>query len=473
VLVSLAALIGAAPVHAAANFHIRGGGDGHGIGLSQYGAYGYAQHGRDFRWILGHYYQRTSVGRLDSNPTVRVLLSSGGDASFTGASSAGGVRLKPSAAYSVRALANGQMSLVDSRGRQVTRFTGAPLVVGGAGPVNVAGLGPYRGSLELRPNGAGGIEIVNALDLEDYVRGVISAEMPSSWSPEALKAQAVAARTYAITTNAGGSVFDQYADTRSQMYRGVAAETAATDAAAAATRGLVVTYGGRPVTTYFFNSSGGHTENIENVWRGSAPEPWLVGVADPYDGAGADPYERWGQDTSAAAAAARLAGLVKGIFIGVRVLRHGSSLRVLSAQVVGSGGTVNVTGQTLQHRFGLLTTLATFTTISAYPGAGGAAAAAASPASPASPAADGAGAISALVPLVHQIVASAIPSVSGRVFPGAAGAAIVLQQRAGSSWRAVGAGHLAADGSYALAAPGTGTYRALYRGLAGPTVALP
>ena len=87
---------------------------------------------------------------------------------------------------------------------------------------------------------------MEAVGLDDYVRGVISAEMPSGWSPQALDVQAVAARTYAITTDVSGSNFDLYPDTRSQMYRGVAAETPSTDAAVAATRGQVVTYAGRP-----------------------------------------------------------------------------------------------------------------------------------------------------------------------------------------------------------------------------------
>jgi stage II sporulation protein D len=122
-----------------------------------------------------------------------------------------------------------------------------------------------------------------AVPLERYVRGVVSAEMPSGWPLAALEAQAVASRTYALTADAGGSRFDVYSDTRSQMYLGVAAETAQTNAAVAATAGQIVLYDGKPATTYFFASSGGMTENIENSFLGAAPEPWLKGVADPYD----------------------------------------------------------------------------------------------------------------------------------------------------------------------------------------------
>ena len=96
---------------------------------------------------------------------------------------------------------------------------------------------------------------------------MVSRESPSSWPAEALKAQAVAARTYAITTSKAGDGWDQYADTRSQVYGGVAAETASTNAAVAATRGQVVTYDGEPVVTFFFSTSGGRTENVENTQR--------------------------------------------------------------------------------------------------------------------------------------------------------------------------------------------------------------
>src|SRR5437899_11354679 len=125
---------------------------------------------------------------------------------------------------------------------------------------------------------------VRDLALETYVRGVVSAEMPASWSPAALEAQAIASRTYALTAHAGGSRFDVYADTRSQVYRGVAARAPQTDAAVTATAGQIVTYAGRPAITYFFASSGGRTENVEAAFPGSLAEPWLRGVLDPYDG---------------------------------------------------------------------------------------------------------------------------------------------------------------------------------------------
>src|SRR5581483_282066 len=146
---------------------------------------------------------------------VRVLLADG-SASFSGATYAPHKKLNPKATYSVRALADGTLALYDQAGKQVGTFK-APLSVGGSGPLTLAGHGQYRGWLEFRPAGTGSsVQTVNALHLEDYVRGVVSYEMPASWSAEALKTQAVAARTYAITSSVDGNGYQLYADTRSQ-----------------------------------------------------------------------------------------------------------------------------------------------------------------------------------------------------------------------------------------------------------------
>jgi stage II sporulation protein D len=457
-------LLTAAAAQAATSFYIRGGGDGHGIGMSQYGAYGYALHGKGYQWILAHYYQGTAIGRVSTKRTVRVLVGTGA-ASFAGATRVGDKRAKPSLTYTVTPNADGTLVVVKPNGKKLGTFPAA-LTASGPGTLSLAGVGTYRGALEFRPGGGASIETVNVIGLDDYVRGVISAEMPSSWAPEALKVQAVAARTYAITSDAGGSVFDLYADTRSQMYRGVAAETPATDAAVAATRGKVVTYNGKPVVTYFFNSSGGHTENVENVWPGATPEPWLRGVSDPYDGVAGDPYHRWGYALSAADAAAKLGAWVKGSLVGVRVLTHGASPRVLTAQVVGSKGTTTVTGIQLQHAFGLLTTYAAFTTISTLPGR-----------APVAPARASRGfaqsqAVAALVPLVTNIVAGTA-GLHGQVFPAAKGAPVEVQRSTAKGWRKVVRTRTDPGGTFDTGLPGAGSYRIVYRGLGGPAVNVP
>jgi stage II sporulation protein D len=191
------------------------------------------------------------------------------------------------------------------------------------------------------------------LALERYVRGVVSAEMPSNWPLAALEAQAIASRTYALTAHAGGSRFDVYSDTRSQVYLGHAAETAQTNQAIAATAGQIVLYGGRPAATYFFASSGGMTESIQNSFLGAAPQPWLVGVPDPYEDTAAS---YWRVALGFPAVAARLSGLVKGSLRGIEVLRRGVSPRVVSALVLGSRGNVHVSGPDLAARLGLPST---------------------------------------------------------------------------------------------------------------------
>jgi stage II sporulation protein D len=151
---------------------------------------------------------------------------------------------------------------------------------------------------------------LNTLPREDYVKGVVPREMPASWLPEALKAQAVAARTYSLavgghclwpTTSPAAAFPGAFltfesepvfcADTRDQVYGGKSAETAATNAAVGATAGEALTYGGGIATTYFFSTSGGKTAAKADEW-GGAPVPYLVSVADPYDSI--SPHHAWG-----------------------------------------------------------------------------------------------------------------------------------------------------------------------------------
>lgn len=458
-----AGLIGAASASGASTFYIDGGGDGHGIGMSQYGAYGYALHGKDYKWILAHYYQGTALGQTNPDQVVRVLIATG-SAAFSGAERAPAKKLNPDLTYSVRALASGRLALSAPGGKKVGSFA-APLRVTGSGPLDVAGHGLYRGALEFMPGGSSGVETIDAVDLEDYVRGVVSYEMPSSWSSEALEVQAVAARTYAITTDVAGNGYQLYSDTRSQMYGGVAAETPSTDAAVAATRGQVVTYQGQPVVTYFSSSSGGHTENIENVWLGSAPEPWLKGVSDPYDDAGGNPYHRWSDQLSMKAAAAKLGSLVKGKLIGIKVTKWGVSPRVVSAVVVGSKGQVTVTGPQLQQIFGLMSTYMSFSVLSSSPGLGSGG----STFAPMRVAPDGglAGAAAGF-----EVPGPAPRAIHGSVFPLGHRAIATLQLQRRHAWETVRRVRLSAAGDYSVSLRRGGVYRIVWAGLAGPEVSV-
>jgi stage II sporulation protein D len=471
---ALACLALPATAHAAkATFVIRGAGYGHGIGLSQYGADGYAQHGFDYRTIVGHYYEGTALATLSSSPTIRVLLESSSAPSFTGATQAGDRTLDPAKTYSViRAGGNG-VTLRGPAGKKLETFDGT-LQVTGDGPLQLNGLagngvrnGSYRGALEFRAGLFSGVSAINAIGLEDYVRGVVSAESPASWPAAALEAQAVVARSYAVTTDAGTSTdgFTAYPDTRSQMYRGVAAEYPSTEAAVRATRGEVVTYQGRPVVTYFFSTSGGKTENVENSFLGALPRPWLRGVDDPFDTV--SPRHRWGPYRMTLAQAGRkLAGLVKGHFRSIKVLQRGFSPRIVRAQIIGTRGVTNVSGPDLRSRFGLFDSWAYFTSITSKKKP-------VTPTTPAQPASGGqpdpsSGGTAPVAPAGSARAGRTV--LAGTIAPGRRGAWLRVQRRVGGHWVTYAWDTLERGGRYAVRIAGPGTYRVLYRGAPGPSV---
>jgi stage II sporulation protein D len=470
-LVASAALTGAGGASARGGFYIRGGGDGHGIGLSQYGTLGYAQHGFGYGAILGRYYHGTTLGTTNPNQLVTVLVSTG-SAAFSGASTAAGRRLKPRVTYRVRTAANGTLQLMAGR-RSAGSFR-PPLVVSGPGPLSLAGQGSYRGSLVFQPQGSA-IQTIDSLDLEDYVRGVISAEMPSSWSAQALDAQAIAARTYAITDGRVSSAFQLYSDTRSQMYRGVAAETPATDAAVARTRGQVVTYHGVPVVTYFFASSGGYTESIQDAWTGVTPEAWLIGVPDPYDNAGGNPYYRWKVNLTLRSASAKLHGLLKGSLVGIQARHDGPSPRVVTATVIGTRGRTNVTGTQLQQAFGLLSTYMAFTTIKTNGGSLNP-----RPASgPFGSSSSTSGGVSLAADVVYRAPVRAARaaalrdamSLHGSLYP-VTRRRILVQRLRGRRFVTVARIRTDAHGAYWVHVPGPGRYRIIDHGVGGPVVSV-
>jgi stage II sporulation protein D len=448
----------AGPAEAAKRFTIRGAGYGHGVGMSQYGAMGYASNGWDYRRILGHYYTDTSLGVLNEPRTVRVLLQSvSGSAAFTGASQAAGRRVSRTATYYARGRAGGLVQLLTRRGREIATVP-APLRATGPGPITLRGTsgyarrnGAYRGALEFRPGTFGGINTINAVGVDDYVQGVVPLEVPASWPAEALKAQAVAARTYALTTTKSGAGFEHYPDTRSQVYGGVSAEQPATNAAVQATAGQLVTYQGTPVATYFFSTSGGRTEDVEKSGLGSKPLPWLKSVADEYDDV--SPKHRWGPiKLSMRTAAAKLRGLVRERFRGIEVLERGGSPRIVAADVVGSGGRVRVNGPTLRAKLGLYDSWAFFTSIKTGK----------APAPLPEQTPDAAEPVVARVP--------DIAGLSGSVFPARKGAVVRIEQRFRGRWVPAGEARTDRRGRYHAGVSAKGLYRVRYKGDAGPGV---
>src|SRR3712207_2285504 len=127
-----------------------------------------------------------------------------------------------------------------------------------------------------------------------------------------------------------------------------------------------VTDGGTPVVAFFFSTSGGGAEDVENTPLGTEPRPWLQSVEDPYDHV--SPRHRWGPiRMTYKAAGAKLRGLVQGRFRGIRVVSRGASPRVVEADILGTRGTTRVSGATLRARFGLYDTWAYFTSIATRP----------------------------------------------------------------------------------------------------------
>jgi stage II sporulation protein D len=330
-------------------WRITGAGFGHGIGMSQYGAAGLARHGASWTEILSHYYLGTTIGTVTPGQ-VRVLLAPDQPSvSFSGVDQGCGYRLFEAKTYEATPSPKG---IVLRNQQGVKRAQCSDVVDAQGGPsFLLGGKGEYRGVLELRQSGPGAINAINAVPIDDYVRGVVAAEMPSRFPLDALRAQAVAARSYALATTVGGDGFNLYDDTRSQVYGGVGAETARSDQAVADTTREVVAYKGEIAITFFSSTSGGHTENVENVFEGAPPRPYLRGVPDPYDGA--SPYHRWTETLSPEAMDAALSGLVKGRLEKIDVTQRGASPRIISADLVGTDGTTKVDGETLASRLGL------------------------------------------------------------------------------------------------------------------------
>ncbi len=341
-------------MQAAPHWVVKGRGWGHGVGMSQYGAYGLAQHGRGYREILHHYYRHTRIGHTGSN-TIKVLLGSGSSSvSFRKAKRACGKRLRRRRGYRFKQ-SGSDVILKRAHGGRIANC-GPSGTASGRGKIRIGGKGIYRGRLKAKVSD-GGLLVINPVGLQSYVKGVVPNEVPSSWPKAALRAQTVAARSYALATSGAGD-FDVYDDTRSQVYGGKDSETERTNMATRHTAGLVVRYRKRVATTYFFSTSGGRTESVEHGFPGAEPAGYLKSVPDPYDGA--SPYHTWTVRFSQNEIESELSGLFSGRLRRIRVLNRGDSPRIVRARVVGSQGSSTVSGPTLQAHLDLRSTWARF-----------------------------------------------------------------------------------------------------------------
>ena len=378
---------------------ITGGGWGHGLGLSQWGTYERARKGQSARRILRHYYTDTTVEKTDLPNKVRVGLlqaqtvmefeSTGGVAWSLGSNifSTGtrrtSWRVEPAKSGAVRVFRNGtEVSIKgDSTlgGKKPVRIEYEPYgslleVVDKANHYKYGQMeiGSYGGSCE----GGRCMRLVNEIPMEDYVLGI--AEVSASWPTESLRAQATIARTYvSYKANTSGGHRDPcdctvYDNSYDQVFLGQDRKYEAGSYwkfwknAVESTKGQAVLYNGQPILALYMSSSGGHTENNEDVWGGT-PLPYLRGVRDRADATDANIYHRWRVEMSRAAFSSKLdAYFGTGTLKRFRIKKPlGISGRVTvvkgedtgGVRIVGSARTVRASGSQVKTALGLRDTL--------------------------------------------------------------------------------------------------------------------
>jgi stage II sporulation protein D len=350
---ALVLALAASGTAAAATFVFKGGGWGHGVGMSQWGAYGFAKNGWTYDRILAHYYRGTTLGQAPVE-RIRILLASGrgsveisSTAPFRAVDAEGKVQL-PAGTVS---LAGDLTITVDGKQRELespVRFER------GKAPLRFER--EYRGALVVYRTG-GSLSVVNDVKLEHYVYAIVPHEMPASWDLEALKVQAVAARTYAMVTRKPGTYYDFEHNPIAQAYDGIEEENERTSAAVDATKGQIVLYDGEAAWTFYSSSSGGRTATLAEAFGGGAQDfPYLVSVDDPYDSL--SPNHEWSVSFTAEELAARLK--LPGPPRKVKV-RTGPSGRALALVARAPGWTKQVPGSTLRSSLGLRSTLFTVT----------------------------------------------------------------------------------------------------------------
>jgi stage II sporulation protein D len=332
----------------ATTFVISGHGWGHGVGMAQWGAYGYAKHGVSYDRILAHYYPGTTLAPTPVTK-INVLLVEGATRVVVSSPDPFSVR---DASGAVHPLAGGNYPLtstfsIKTDPAQPAQALPGPLTfLPGKSPLWLRN--PYRGTFTVSATGKR-LTVVNSVGIEAYTRGVVSSEMPHDWPVEAVKAQAVAARSYALSHRRGG-VFDVYNDTRDQVYGGILAETPVGDEAVAGTRRQVLLYDGKVANTFFFSSSGGKTAAVTDVFANAKPTPYLISVRDPYDTY--SPYHNWGPVAVNASTASKALRIT-----GVDALRPVPATgRAKSVVVTGREGEITVSASDVRRALSLRST---------------------------------------------------------------------------------------------------------------------
>ena len=367
------------PVPASSAYTLKGHGYGHGIGMSQYGAEGAARDGKSASSILATYYPGTDQTKKTGN--IRVLLS---------ADTTDSVMVEGREGLTLRYVSSGKTLSLPSTidGKKVIRWSIDPLSSDkkksvlryrttstwatfkattwtGDAQFEASTLDlvmpsdanrTYRTALRssLPKSGATNRDTVNVLSIENYTRGVVAREMPSSWHAQALQAQSVAARTYGVRAITSSRYYDICDTTSCQVYGGADAETTSTDAAVKATAETILTYKGSPAFTQFSSSSGGYTA--------VGSQPYLKAVVDSTDGWSGNANHSWTQTVKASAIQAKYPtiGTLKSMKVTKRNGFGDYDGRVTTLELVGSKGTKTITGDQARTAFGLKSNWFTF-----------------------------------------------------------------------------------------------------------------
>jgi stage II sporulation protein D len=260
----------------------------------------------------------------------------------------GGTPLALPPAVTVRATENGL--LVGESAYEATTLAVCP--ADGCSPITVDSH-TYRGQISLSRGPSGRVQVVNVVDIDAYIMGVLAGEVSASWPEETLKAQAVAARSYALSRMQAKreASWDVVATDRDQVYDGVLGEVPAIARAVAATRGEVLTYQGRVIKAYFSSSCGGHTEDARIVF-GETDAPYLKGVADPY--CKQSPYQQWSRVYTVAELRRLLAsgGVTTGTLTSLQAVARTPSGRIESVQIKHADGSAVLSGTDLRRLLG-------------------------------------------------------------------------------------------------------------------------
>lgn len=379
-----------APTVLGSSVTFHGRGYGHGVGMSQYGARGRALAGETAEKILAHYYRGATLGTVALETPIRVrvlkgfaasagtplvLYGRGGDWSIDGVEKVFPRDAKVTVAPATKdGVTSWRLKVVSAGGTTLhDAATGSFRMRGAVTATRLqvwsrtSSKDEYRGVIRVRvTSSASTANVINEVALETYLRGVVPAEMPSTWPGEALEAQSIAARSYAARRlRPGESYYDVNDDTSSQVYLGSEGEKAATDAAIAATAGVVLRSGSAVANTLFHSAGGGATEHNENVYvsatgkKVAGPVSYLRGSSDrapdgtPYDKD--SPYATWKTATytrsQVSAWFASDARTNVGSLTALDLRDRGVSGRLISVTLIGSLGKKTVSGDVFRAVF--------------------------------------------------------------------------------------------------------------------------